>query len=266
MKRTYYLLIVLLIGISAVLYLLKLTHFALYSGIANDALFSPLSPRPYTTPWRQWDGEADYVTGDSSECVDILENLYSLGPSELEANYHQGDVLLLHGAAYSSAIWLSINTIKVLSAQGFRTVAIDLPGYGKSAVLTDLTHKEKLIECVMEKFELDHPFLVAPSMSGQYAIPYVLKHYEKLAGFVPIAPTAAEEVDPKKFEEVSLPTLILYGSLDKKGEEVSNKILSLIPQSTALSLPNSGHACYLDNPRDFHLQLVKFMIKYRRRN
>ena len=258
-----------LFGISATLYLLKLTRFALYNGVSTNAVFSPfdtpLSPVSYPAPSEQQaDGEADYVTGP--ECTRILENLFSLGPSELEANYHQGDVLLLHGAAYSSAAWVSINTIKILSKQGFRTVAVDLPGYGNSPALPDEVTKERFIECVMAKFELDHPFLVAPSMSGQYAIPYVLKHYEKLAGFVPIAPVGAEEVAPERYQEVSLPTLILHGSLDKKGEEVSNKVLSLIPQSTTFSLSSAGHACYLDNPREFHLQLVKFMIKNRRRN
>ena len=264
MKRGYYIFIVLLVVICTAMYLLKLTRFALYNGVNTDALFSPVS---YPAPSEQdADGEADYDTNISLDCTHMLEKLFALGPSDLEANYHQGDVLLLHGAAYSSAVWSSISTIKVLSHQGFRTVAVDLPGYGESPPLPDDVTKDKFIDCVIAKFELDHPFIVAPSMSGEYAIPYVLEHFEKLAGFVPIAPVVADGIAPERFKEVRLPTLILYGSLDKKGEEVSNKVLSQIPQSTTISLSNAGHACYLDNPREFHFELVKFMIKYRRRN
>lgn len=37
-------------------------------------------------------------------------------------------VLLLHGKMFSSKTWMDLGTINLLSAMGFRTIAIDLPG------------------------------------------------------------------------------------------------------------------------------------------
>lgn len=215
------------------------------------------------------DGEAgeteDLVS--SEWCSKLLESLHSIGPPEIAANYHQGDVLLLHGKAYSSSNWDSINTINILAAQGFKAIAIDLPGLGKTPPLSlKDVNKEVFIQCVMKKFELDNPFLVSPSFSGVYAIPYVLKHFETLAGFIPIAPSGAANVDTTQYENITTPTLILYGSRDKAGAEISNNFLSYIPHSTIYSISKAGHACYLENPREFHVQLVKFIIKNKRRN
>ena len=37
-------------------------------------------------------------------------------------------VLLLHGAAFSSATWRDLHTLQLLAASGHRAVAIDVPG------------------------------------------------------------------------------------------------------------------------------------------
>ena len=267
MKRLYYFCGILLLSSCFILYLLKLKRMALSDTILTDEniFFKPPFSRSNSSDEDY--GETDYITNKvSAECTHMLKHLHVL-TSELQANYHQGDVLLLHGAAYTSATWSSISTIRILSAQGFRTFAVDLPGYGETPALTpDDPPKDKFIGCVMERFELEHPFLVAPSMSGEYAIPFVLEHFNKLAGFVPIAPTSVVNIDPKRFEAITIPTLILFGSRDKSGEAISDTFLHRIPQSTIHEISNAGHACYLDNSREFHVELVKFFIKNRRRN
>ncbi|KAI6654528.1 Protein ABHD14B-like [Oopsacas minuta] len=277
MKRIYYISGILIVIVCISLYILKLTRFALHSNSSDnqDQDIEAVSLTDIEAV-SLTDIEAVSLTDIeavslidivSPECSSMLKNLHVEGSSELVANSHQGDVLLLHGAAFTSETWKSISTIKILSAQGFRVIAVDLPGYGKTPALTaDDPSKDKFIGCVLEKFELDHPFLVAPSMSGEYAIPFVLEHFQQLAGFVPIAPTTATSIDPNRYERISLPTLILYGSQDKAGQEVSKKYISKIPQSTIYEVSNAGHPCYMDNPKEFHVQLVKFLMKYRRRN
>ena len=273
MKRVYYLCGILLLSTCFILYLLKLTRLEFSEVIPADEniIFKHTIPLPplfgFNISDEDYYGEADVTNEVSTECTRMLKHLHFLTYSKLQANYHQGDVLLLHGAAYTSATWNSIHTIRILSGQGFRTIAVDLPGYGETPALTpDDPPKDKFIDCVMEQFELKNPFLVAPSMSGEYAIPFVLEHFNKLAGFVPIAPTSVTNVDPKRFEAITLPTLILYGSRDKSGEDISHTFLNRIPQSTIHKISDAGHACYLDNSREFHLELVKFFIKNRRRN
>ena len=273
MKRVYYICGILLLSSCFILYLLKLVRLTLSDAILTDGrIFQHTTPLPppskFNSSEDDYYGEAEYVTNTvSAECTRMLKHLHAITSSELLANYHQGDVLLLHGAAYTSTTWSSIHTIKILSAQGFRTIAVDLPGYGETPALTpDDPPKDKFIGCVMEQFELEHPFLVAPSMSGEYAIPFVLEHFNKLAGFVPIAPTSVTNVDPKRFEAITLPTLILFGSRDKSWQDVANTFLNRIPQSTLYKISDAGHACYLDSSREFHVELVKFFIRNRRRN
>ena len=42
---------------------------------------------------------------------------------------------------------------------------------------------------------LSHPVIVSPSMSGSFAMPFLVKHSDQLSGFVPVAPTATNTVD-----------------------------------------------------------------------
>ena len=39
-----------------------------------------------------------------------------------------GNVLFLHGAAFSSENWLSLGALTVVTAMGYRPIAVDLPG------------------------------------------------------------------------------------------------------------------------------------------
>ena len=40
--------------------------------------------------------------------------------------------MLTHGAAYDSSTWEKTNTLKALSDAGYKAIAVDLPGFGKS--------------------------------------------------------------------------------------------------------------------------------------
>ena len=41
-------------------------------------------------------------------------------------------LLLLHGMRFSSKTWLELKTIQVISAAGYRVVAVDLPGFANT--------------------------------------------------------------------------------------------------------------------------------------
>ena len=61
---------------------------------------------------------------------------------------------------------------------------------------------------------------------------------------------------------VSVPTLIVYGELDKGLGERGARLLSNIPHSKTVVIPGGKHPCYLDNPDLFHSSILQFMHQY----
>jgi pimeloyl-ACP methyl ester carboxylesterase len=96
----------------------------------------------------------------------------------LEAGPAEGlPVLLLHGARFHSGTWKELGTLDRLAKEGFHAFALDLPGYGASPPagarrldLADFLAAQKIAR----------PVVVAPSMSGHFALPLVTAHPEQV--------------------------------------------------------------------------------------
>ncbi|CAG5094636.1 Oidioi.mRNA.OKI2018_I69.XSR.g13731.t1.cds [Oikopleura dioica] len=132
-------------------------------------------------------------------------------------------VLLLHGAAFSSATWVETNTLEALSKANIRGVAIDLPGFGESKGIS----KPSDTVTYLNKFYPGEKFvLVSPSMSGSYSVPFLKeKGAERLAGYVPVAPVGANRVSKEDYAKITVPTLIIYGELDKSLGATSDTLI-----------------------------------------
>jgi len=101
-------------------------------------------------------------------------------------------VILLHGAAFSSATWVETRTLDALSSSNIRGVAIDLPGFGKSR---SVQKPSDTIGYLNEFYPEEKFVLVSPSMSGTYSVPFLKeKGTERLAGYVPVAPVGANTI------------------------------------------------------------------------
>ncbi|NET62146.1 MAG: alpha/beta hydrolase [Symploca sp. SIO2E6] len=166
-------------------------------------------------------------------------------------------VLLLHGASFSAQTWQEIGTLQLLAQKGYQGIAVDLPGYGYSERLSGST-KDFLL-ALIDGLNLNLPILVSPSMSGNYSLPFIANHAERLAGFVPVAP-----VGILKFEEqlkgVQLPTLAIWGSNDRLIPVAqADLLLKLMPNAQKVILDNAGHASYMRATDEFHEHLIKFV-------
>ncbi len=165
-------------------------------------------------------------------------------------------VLLLHGAKYDSGTWEKLGTLQKLAAAGYRAVALDLPGYGRSRRVR--SRPDSFLVDVLPKLDIGRPIVVAPSMSGSFSFPLLVEHPDWVAGFVPVAPVGALDY-AKSNRKVSIPALVIWGEKDRLFPPLqAQELADSFRDSKVLILPGASHAAYLDQPAAFHAALLEF--------
>ncbi|XP_026580931.1 protein ABHD14A-like [Pseudonaja textilis] len=171
-------------------------------------------------------------------------------------------VIFLHGQSFTSKTWETLGTLALLAENGYRAVAIDLPGYGsspRSASVGTAKGRISFLEQVFKDLGLQKPILISSSMSGRYSIPFLFSSGEQLKGFVSIAPVGTKDFTAQQYQQLEIPTLIIYGQRDTDLGVQSLQNLQQIPRSRVVMLLGAGHACYLDKPQEFHKALLSFL-------
>lgn len=77
-------------------------------------------------------------------------------------------------------------------------------GYGNTPAI-EIPDRGIFLHNVIQAFDLKYPVIVSPSMSGYFALPYLLKHWKNIAGYIPVAPVGIEvleELPPLKNPEI----------------------------------------------------------------
>lgn len=166
-------------------------------------------------------------------------------------------VIFLHGMRFSSLNWEELGTLDLLAEKGFDAIAVDLPGYGKSPASDIAT--EAVLPLVIEALGVKKPVIVAPSFSGNHALPVVSEHPSDFAGFVAVAPLGIPE-NAGALKGTSLPVLIIWGDDDPVVPVENAHILdSVLANSEVVILPGGGHPTYLNQTATFHRHLVRFL-------
>ncbi|VBB32295.1 unnamed protein product [Acanthocheilonema viteae] len=193
------------------------------------------------------------ITTDAVKDKTVLYYLEAKPPSKVK---YRGNLLYLHGAAYSSHDWNrnKPSIMQVSAAAGYRTIAIDLPNFSRSRTksLTPNDHST-FLSLVIKNLNIHKPIIISPSASGSYSIPYVLSNPNKIDGFVPVAPCCVRN---DGWENFTVPTLIIYGNQDKA--PISTMLLK-IPKKNLVIIPDAPHAAYIKKPIDFVTILVNFL-------
>jgi pimeloyl-ACP methyl ester carboxylesterase len=181
----------------------------------------------------------------------------------LEAG-NSGDpaVLLLHGARYDSETWRSLSTLDVLAKEGFRAIAVDLPGYGGSEVSP--LESEVFLGEAMSALGIESAVIVSPSMSGQFSFPLLIRSPEKVRAFVPIAPAGSDKY-LRLLKRVKVPTLVVWGEKDPIiPMEKSDALTAVLEDAKRVILKDAGHPCYVEKPDEFHRELLSFLRPLKR--
>lgn len=178
-------------------------------------------------------------------------HLLTAGPEKGRA------VLLLHGGRYHSGTWKKLGTLDVLADAGYRAVAIDLPGAGKSPNW-QVDQKTFLAELI-GSLDIGRPVMISPSRSGNLSFPLILDHPEKVSGYVPIAPVGAKEY-ASKLKGSPVPALIVWGEQDRLFRPaMAKKLAASFKTAEVVILPKAKHPAYLDQPDLFHEALLQFL-------
>lgn len=168
-------------------------------------------------------------------------------------------VVLLHGGRFRAETWREVGTLKILAEAGYRTLAIDLPGFGQSP--RSSTPPENWLALLLDALEVKRPVLVSPSMSGRFSLPLVTTAADRLSGFVAVAPVdIAAHRDSLK--HITIPTLAIWGENDRVIPlEHADLLVREAKNARKVVVPGAAHALYLDDAETFHKELLGFLRK-----
>lgn len=172
-------------------------------------------------------------------------------------------VLLLHGAAFSAATWEELGTLAALADAGYRAVAVDLPGHGDSPAgrnaPQDDAGRAALLDSTLALLGAADAAVVAPSMSGRYALPLAARHPERVRALAAVAPAGiAEQLEALRGSPVRAR---IWWSEDDAVIPIAQgeALAAAMPRAELARWAGATHPLYLDDPARFHAELIAFL-------
>ncbi len=166
-------------------------------------------------------------------------------------------ILFLHGRAFEAKTWQDLGTLELLAQKDCFSVAIDLPGWGKSPEADFIAGN--VIESIMTTCNMEKPIIVGPSMGGRIAIEFAIKNPQLVGGLVLIGTVGVQE-NLSQLNILPESTLIIWGENDHISDPANGTLLhNEITGSKLAVIADTKHACYIEKPDDFHNHLIQFV-------
>lgn len=169
------------------------------------------------------------------------------------------EVILLHGMKFSARTWQEVGTLERLAEAGCHGLALDLPGFGDSPACE--TGPARLLCDFLARKKCERPVLVGPSMGGRISLEFALDHPRLLGGLVLVGAVGVQE-NRERLGDITLPTLIVWGGEDAISPLANGELLSReIGGSSLFVIDGAPHPCYLEQPDQWHRELIRFLEK-----
>lgn len=127
-------------------------------------------------------------------------------------------VLFLPGRMSPLHTWQAWDaTLSAVSAEGFRAVAIELPGYGEAARADGPISSESAVDCVMDvcdQLGLAQMALVGYNWGGMLAWRAAIIYPKRVAKLALVAAEGAAQISGSLSGKLKTPTLILWTDAD----------------------------------------------------
>ncbi len=154
-------------------------------------------------------------------------------------------VLMIHGLGSSSHCWRNISPV---IAKNYRTLTIDLLGFGKSEKVTNLTIDlmvESLVS-LLQDLKIKECHVVAHSMGCQIAVWLAARYPQKILKMVFISPAVHPKVVPRLFKRASW--LALWSPLIVKPQLIRTILKRIVGPNTLITedLVLAYHQPYTD--------------------
>ncbi|GMT24161.1 hypothetical protein PFISCL1PPCAC_15458 [Pristionchus fissidentatus] len=171
-------------------------------------------------------------------------------------HYSKGVILLLHGQSFTSATWINHDNIATLAASGYRCIAPDLPGSGKTeGPSIPVEDRPNFIIALRDILRLKEMSIICASMSAPYVFPLLGSPWIQCV--IGIAPSHTHSLGD--LIRAKTPVLVVYGEKDTSLGPTSASNLSHLPNSRSIRIPLAGHAAYLGNPLFFQSISINFI-------
>ena len=117
---------------------------------------------------------------------------------KIDGETNEKTIILLHGYLESIDIW---NDFSKELARTFKVVCIDIPGHGKSEIISENQSFEDIADLIFsfsKTLNLDKFYLIGHSMGGYATLAFAKKYPETLNGFCLFHSTPFADSDEKK--------------------------------------------------------------------
>eukprot|EP01024_Parvocaulis_polyphysoides_P047113 TRINITY_DN44687_c0_g1_i1.p1 TRINITY_DN44687_c0_g1~~TRINITY_DN44687_c0_g1_i1.p1 ORF type:complete len:200 (-),score=31.47 TRINITY_DN44687_c0_g1_i1:491-1090(-) len=170
--------------------------------------------------------------------------------------------LMLHGAKFNAMTWQKeTNSLEYLSQQGYRVVAVDIPGFGQSMDqgIVSAPSRGEFLKSMIQKVvssEDEKVVLVTPSMSGDYVLRYLKEDGAGIAGWVPVAPVGVSQWSGPSETARQIKVLAIYGEQDPLKKDI-DRLKSFFPADNFqwIIIKDAPHPAYLKDPVLFNQKL-----------
>ena len=136
-------------------------------------------------------------------------------------------VVLIHGAGSSHLVW----PVAIRRLKGYRVLALDLPGHGKSegVALHAVGEYARVVEAFLSSLDIYKTVLVGHSLGGAVALELCLSSPKRVAGLGLISSGARLSMSPEILEALSTPATFAqaYTLLEKRlfGQQVKAEVV-----------------------------------------